>query len=463
MSGFGGGFGSQQPFGSSNFGAAPGFGGGFATNPTNASPPTSNPAYGSAGGFSSAPAFGQPAVPQQPGAIAFGVSPNVIPSFNNSQPFQGTSGLGQSVNFSGFGPATSNFNSSQFPQQSSSNQQGFSNSNIGASPFGTTTSHPPSSFQTPSSGNSAGNPFGGMVPPSHNPFGSVSGGTTMSFGASSSLMPSGPRFGKNNEKKSRSNAPFGMSPFGIASRMRDNEEIMEDEPAPATNLPFGTPVSVGSSKTRNPPAKSTIVKEQNQMSSIQDDVETSKQDLLAKLKAKKDKLMRLAEKKNKAKSNNDGTTLNPNATVFEPRNKPEEQNNSLAEKNAVRFAGATNQATRALMPSELAGAAVDYASLRVEGRKDRENLENAVSLVGTCTFMCPDEELLRRERESDIQLLEIPLPGKLHPSDWTLRNTVVKRFRRSAADYKLDVPEWVRPPAVLERVCSYLEEWVMVS
>jgi SAC3/GANP family len=43
-----------------------------------------------------------------------------------------------------------------------------------------------------------------------------------------------------------------------------------------------------------------------------------------------------------------------------------------------------------------------------------------------------------------------------------LRDTMVKRFRRSAADYKLDVPEWIRPPDVLERVCGYLEEWVMV-
>lgn len=39
----------------------------------------------------------------------------------------------------------------------------------------------------------------------------------------------------------------------------------------------------------------------------------------------------------------------------------------------------------------------------------------------------------------------------------------MKRFRRSAADFKLDIPELVRPPEVLERVCGYLEEWVMVS
>jgi hypothetical protein len=75
--------------------------------------------------------------------------------------------------------------------------------------------------------------------------------------------------------------------------------------------------------------------------------------------------------------------------------------------------------------------------------------------------MCPDEELLRREREGDIQLLERP-DVQIHPSSWTLRDTMVKRFRRSAADYKLDVPEWIRPPDVLEIVCGYLEEWVMV-
>lgn len=53
-------------------------------------------------------------------------------------------------------------------------------------------------------------------------------------------------------------------------------------------------------------------------------------------------------------------------------------------------------------------------------------------------------------------------PGGLHPEHWTLRDTAVKRFRRSAADFKLDIPELVRPPEVLERVCGYLEEWVMV-
>ncbi len=137
----------------------------------------------------------------------------------------------------------------------------------------------------------------------------------------------------------------------------------------------------------------------------------------------------------------------------------------MAQRNAVRFAagGATaNEATRAHVPADLLRSSAAPPSLHAVPTTEREALKDAVSLVGTCLYMCPDEELLRRERESDIQLLELPRPGQLHPPNWTLRDTVVKRFRRSAADYKLDVPEWIRPPDVLERVCGYLEEWVMV-
>ena len=139
----------------------------------------------------------------------------------------------------------------------------------------------------------------------------------------------------------------------------------------------------------------------------------------------------------------------------------------VAQRNAVRFAESNDTTTRSQLPSDLqdqqsAEAIAAQTALRNSGGSGgREHLENAVSLVGTCTYMCPDEELLRREREGDIQLLERP-DIQIHPSTWTLRDTMVKRFRRSAADYKLDVPEWIRPPDVLEKVCGYLEEWVMV-
>mmetsp|Transcript_16844 Transcript_16844/g.24925 ORF Transcript_16844/g.24925 Transcript_16844/m.24925 type:complete len:1444 (+) Transcript_16844:2-4333(+) len=93
-------------------------------------------------------------------------------------------------------------------------------------------------------------------------------------------------------------------------------------------------------------------------------------------------------------------------------------------------------------------------------RADAVVLEDATDLIGTCPQMCPSEEMTRREAEQDIQLLETLHPS-LHPPDWTLVKTTVKRFRRSAADYKLNVPEWVRPPHVLEQTCAYLEEWIM--
>jgi hypothetical protein len=51
-----------------------------------------------------------------------------------------------------------------------------------------------------------------------------------------------------------------------------------------------------------------------------------------------------------------------------------------------------------------------------------------------------------------VNARQITDPGGLHPKEWTLRDTAVKRFRRSAADFKLDIPEWVRPPEILERV-----------
>lgn len=227
----------------------------------------------------------------------------------------------------------------------------------------------------------------------------------------------------------------------------DSEDMAE--PPPASNLPFGTPVSLGAKPLPIAPA------EQKQGGDSSRPL-PSQEELLARLKAKKEKLLKLAEKKRKEASARDGGSNSP---VLEASSSNE---TSFAERNAIRFAGNTNQSTRALMPRDLTEEATNYSALRVESRGDRENLESAVSLVGTCPHMCPDEELLRRERESDIQLLETPLPGKLHPPNWTLRDTVVKRFRRSAADYKLDVPEWVRPPDVLEHVCGYLEEWVMV-
>ena len=141
-------------------------------------------------------------------------------------------------------------------------------------------------------------------------------------------------------------------------------------------------------------------------------------------------------------------------------------NASLAAKNEKRFAQNTaNRNTFAILPKDLHQHARDYDPSQGEDASNNEIDDNGGSssdgnLVGTCIHMCPDEELIRRESENGIQTLELPCKV-IHPPSWTLRETAVKRFRRSAADFKLDIPELVRPPHVLERVCGYLEEWVM--
>ena len=185
-----------------------------------------------------------------------------------------------------------------------------------------------------------------------------------------------------------------------------------------------------------------------------DESKKAEEDLKAKIEAKKKKLAELKRRKEAAEATRVEFALNPDAPSFVPR-----ESKSLADRNATRFAVKPTTITH--LPDDLKNRE-DVANSYKEGTEATQDIENAVSLVGTCLHMCPDDELLRRQREGDIQLLEMPQPGAIHPKDWTLRETAVKRFRRSAADYKLDVPEWIRPPDVLENVCGYLEEWVMV-
>lgn len=142
--------------------------------------------------------------------------------------------------------------------------------------------------------------------------------------------------------------------------------------------------------------------------------------------------------------------------------------NKLAERNASRFATQQNRTSVSYLPDDLVERAKNYHPSQSASREtdhqthDDEELNylSKKSLVGTCLQMCPDEELVRRESEGDIQMLELP-HADIYPKGYTLRDTAVKRFRRSAADFKLDIPELIRPPYVLEKVCGYLEEYVM--
>jgi SAC3/GANP family len=280
---------------------------------------------------------------------------------------------------------------------------------------------------------------------------------------------------------SGSNAPPTIQ-FGISSNVATTAAVPRKErKAPRRDLPFSTPVGgFATPTTETMPSPPRVHEEQHSHSPLPDEDGHDNIPRLAGLMADlEEKKRRLEEKRrrkqlagttlaasDKSQLRGDTVTAKPDSSSFFSANSGAD-NGSMAERNASRFAGTANDELRSLLPTDLRamaeGGVVDNSSLRIDTREDPQALKHAVSLVGTCLHLCPDEELLRRERESDIQLLEIPKPGLLHPADWTLRNTVVKRFRRSAADYKLDVPEWVRPPDVLEKTCAYLEEWVMVS
>ena len=442
-------------------------------------------------------------------ATSFGTSntatfaPSSTSTFNNGSGFAASTPQNQS-NLPGFAAsATTTFGTS---------------SNTTSSPFGAAPSAPsvpfnaaPSAFSGTPATNSgfASSPTSAMT---NNPFGGGGGSTTtatptVAFGTSSNVV-GGTGISSGGGGGTGSN-PFGQqagisgapSPFGGPSAstpqaqpfamsashgmrspsnqgMNDGNDHRKKKKQPRSDLPFGKPPEKGPSSDPfgrsgtttdgAPPFGNRRAKggtasspfgggdQSLERASGPSTEEAKLAELRAKIEEKKRKL--LEQKKRKVKE----SAARSRSTT------PEPDPSSLAQRNALRFATSSNEATRTHLPADLKGrqqeATRSTTTSFVPGASssNRETLADAVALVGTCQWMCPDEELIRRERESDIQMLELPRPGQLHPEGWSLRDTVVKRFRRSAADYKLDVPEWVRPPDVLEKVCGYLEEWVMV-
>jgi len=77
-----------------------------------------------------------------------------------------------------------------------------------------------------------------------------------------------------------------------------------------------------------------------------------------------------------------------------------------------------------------------------------------------CYTMCPLTEIQTRQENNEISILE-QLHPDVFPSSFTLKNTCVKKFRRSAADVDLAVDNEVRNPITLEKSMAFLEEYVM--
>ena len=366
-----------------------------------------------------------------------------------------------------------------------------SGSGGGAGPSSSNDDNTMSSTPAPSSG------FGSS---SSTPFGGAQSSSTMAtgtgFGATSSTSTT--TFGKPNSGGFGDSAPN----TGFAST---------DHSTTTSSTPFGKRIprktqGHGGLSVNATPFHSSEGKDSASTTMDDDDDDGNAEKLAAlraKLQEKKKKLKEAEAKRAKQHQPNEGADFAPpanrnaelaakNAVRFggggmsnksnssNDKPTPATNNAELAAKNALRFSTSNSdrdQTLNNLLPTDLKersnnsnnednewstpAQSGDETENDDDDEDDVRDLSNAKSLVGICMSMCPDEELLRREREGDIQLLEVTDPGGLHPKGWTLRDTAVKRFRRSAADFKLDIPELVRPPEVLERVCGYLEEWVM--
>uniref|UniRef100_A0AAV1UWI9 SAC3/GANP/THP3 conserved domain-containing protein n=1 Tax=Peronospora matthiolae TaxID=2874970 RepID=A0AAV1UWI9_9STRA len=96
----------------------------------------------------------------------------------------------------------------------------------------------------------------------------------------------------------------------------------------------------------------------------------------------------------------------------------------------------------------------------IAGGRDESNkaqLSAAANLDGLCTDMCSQVE-----RELHIRVDELSVFEKCYPGQYgTERDTIIKRFQRSSADHKLDIPDEIRPPGVLRRTQLYIEQAIM--
>jgi hypothetical protein len=85
-----------------------------------------------------------------------------------------------------------------------------------------------------------------------------------------------------------------------------------------------------------------------------------------------------------------------------------------------------------------------------EQEEDGDDFHSDGQVVGTCTDMCPEEEIAVRLRANEVHLFEQPgdeASGlKSDELMEVLKATMIKQYQRSAADHKLAIPHLVRTP-----------------
>lgn len=106
----------------------------------------------------------------------------------------------------------------------------------------------------------------------------------------------------------------------------------------------------------------------------------------------------------------------------------------------------------ASMPSTVASSRDDSS---------KAELAAATNLDGLCADMCSPTE-----RELHIRVDELSVFEKCFPDQpGTERDMIIKRFQRSSADHKLDIPEEIRPLAFYDELSciSSRQSWIWSS
>lgn len=92
-----------------------------------------------------------------------------------------------------------------------------------------------------------------------------------------------------------------------------------------------------------------------------------------------------------------------------------------------------------------------------DGADKKAELAFAVNLDGTCIDMCSPKERELHIRVDELSVFEKCFPGQ----PGFERELIIKRFQRSSADHKLNIPSEIRPPGVLRQTQLYIEQEIM--
>lgn len=92
-----------------------------------------------------------------------------------------------------------------------------------------------------------------------------------------------------------------------------------------------------------------------------------------------------------------------------------------------------------------------------DGADKKAELASAINLDGICADMCSPKERELHIRVDELSVFEKCFPGQ----PGFERELIIKRFQRSSADHKLNIPSEIRPPGVLRQTQLYIEQEIM--